>query len=82
MERLGCILGISSLYPVYGASLPFIMLFVCLFWFLEPQVQHMDVPRLEVESELQLLAYTTATASRDLSQVCDLHHSSWQCQIV
>ena len=36
------------------------------------------VPRLEVESELPLLAYTTATATPDLSQVCDLHHSSRQ----
>ena len=28
----------------------------------------MEVPRLGVESELQLLAYTTATAPADLSQ--------------
>ena len=43
----------------------------------------MEVPRLGVQSELQLLAYyTTATATRDLSPVCDLHHSSWQCQIL
>ena len=32
---------------------------------------------LGVELELQLLAYTTATTP-DLSQVFDLHHSSWQ----
>ena len=37
----------------------------------------MEVPRLGVESELQLLAYTTAIATRDLSHVCNLHHSSW-----
>ena len=37
----------------------------------------MEVPRLEVESELQLLAYTTATSTQDLSHVCELHHSSW-----
>ena len=42
----------------------------------------MDVPRLEVELELQLPAYTTATATKDPSQVCDLHHSSWQRQIL
>ena len=42
----------------------------------------MEVPRLAVESELQLLAYTTATAVPDLSCVCDLHHSSWQHQIL
>ena len=37
-----------------------------------------EVPRLGVESELQLPAYTTATATQDLSCICDLHHSSWQ----
>ena len=36
----------------------------------------MEVPRLGVESELQLLAYTTAIAMWDLSHVCDLQHSS------
>ena len=41
----------------------------------------MTVPRLGGKSELQLLAYTTATATRDLSWVFDLHHSSWQCRI-
>ena len=38
----------------------------------------MEVPRLGVESELQLPAYTTAIAMRDLSWICDLHYSSWQ----
>ena len=42
----------------------------------------MEVPRLEVESELQLLAYTTATAMRDLSPICNLHHSSEQCWVL
>ena len=40
----------------------------------------MEVPRLDVESELQPTA--TATATQDPSQVCDLNHSSWQCQIL
>ena len=35
-----------------------------------------------VESELQLPAYTTATATRDLRHIYDLHHSSRQCRIV
>ena len=42
----------------------------------------MEVPRLGVESELQLPAYITATATQDLSQVFDLYHSSWECQIL
>ena len=41
----------------------------------------MEIPRLGVELELQLPAYTTATATLDLSCICDLLHSSWQHQI-
>ena len=37
--------------------------------------------RLGVEVELQLPAYTTATATPDPSRICDLHHSSQQCRI-
>ena len=42
----------------------------------------MDVPRLGVKLELQLLAYTTATVTPDLSRVCNLHHSLQQRQIL
>ena len=42
----------------------------------------MEVARLEVQLELQPLAYTTAIATQDLSCSCYLHHSSWQCQIL
>ena len=51
------------------------------FGFLGLHLQHMEVPRLGVKFELQLPAYITATATPDLSHVCDLHHSSWQRQI-
>ena len=50
--------------------------------FLGPHPQYMEVPRLGVESELQLLAYTTATATRDPSRICNLHHSSQQHHIL
>ena len=40
----------------------------------------MEFPRLGVESGLWLLV--TATATPDLSCVCNLHHSSWQCWIL
>ena len=53
-------------------------LFVCLCVFLGPHLWHMEVPALGVESELQLPACTTATATWDLSLICDLHHSSRQ----
>ena len=42
----------------------------------------MEVPRLGAESELQVLAYTTATATWDLSHMCDLRHSSHYCWIL
>ena len=42
----------------------------------------MEVPRLGVKSEIQLLVYTTGTVMKDLRLVCDLYHSSWQCQIL
>ena len=42
----------------------------------------MEVPWLWVKSELQLLAYITATATPDLSQVCNLCHSSQQRRIL
>ena len=48
-------------------------LFIHLFFFLV-----MEIPRLGMESELQLPAYTIATATRDPSSICDLHHDSQQ----
>ena len=42
----------------------------------------MEVPRLGVESELQLPAYATATATWDLRSDCNLHRSSQQQQIL
>ena len=48
--------------------------------FLWPHLQHVEVPRLGIESELQLLAYTTASATPDPSHACDLWCNLWQCQ--
>ena len=42
----------------------------------------MKVPRLGVESELQLPAYTTATATPDLSCVLDYTTDQLQCWIL
>ena len=50
-------------------------------FFLGPYLWHMEVPSLGVESELQLAAYTTATATWDPSRLCNLYHSPWQRQI-
>ena len=70
---------VEPLLPLTALHL-FIYLFIFVLGGLHPQ--HMEVPKLGVESELQLLAYTTATAMQDPSQVCDLQHSSRQCQIL
>ena len=50
--------------------------------FLGSSLQQMEVPRLGVELELQLLSYTIAIAKQDPSCVCDLPHSSQQCWIL
>ena len=50
------------------------------FCFLGPHLQCVEVPRLGVQSKQQLPAYTTVIAMQDLSRICDLHHSSLQCQ--
>ena len=64
-----------------SVSVTFFFFFFFFFFFLVslgPQPWHMEVvPKLGVESQLQLQAYATATEIPDLS----LHHSSWQSQI-
>ena len=61
-----------------GSNLSFF--FFCCF--LGPHPQHMEVPRLGGKSELQLPVYATAMATQDLNCIFNLHHSSWQCQIL
>ena len=50
----------------------------CFFFFWGLHLWQIEVLRLGLESELQLQAYTIATAMPDLSHVCKLHHSSWK----
>ena len=52
------------------------------FFLLGLHLQHVEVPRQGVESELQLPAYAEATVMQDLSRLCNLHYSSQQCQIL
>ena len=83
-----CIIGISIIkfitctcfyFHMWIFFFSFLFFFFLLFLGLHPW--HMEVSRLGIKSELQLLAYATATATHDLSCVCDLHHSSLQCCI-
>ena len=57
-----------------------VLSFFSFFCFLGLHLRHMDVSGLAVESELQLPAYATATATPDLSRICN--HSSLQHQIL
>ena len=61
-------------------SAPFrtIFFFLFFFCFLRLHPWHMDVPRLGVESELQLPSIATATATLDLSHIFNQQHSSWR----
>lgn len=45
-------------------------------------VWHLEIPRLGVLLELQLLAYPIGTAMPDPSCICDLHHSSEQSRML
>jgi len=58
-------------------------MYVCMYLFiLGPHLQHMEVPRRGVESELQLPAYATTRATWDPSYIYHPYHSSEQCQIL
>ena len=59
---------------------PFFFFFFCLlsFVFFRSPPTALGSSQARGPSELQLPAYTTATATLDLSSVCDLHHSLQQ----
>ena len=65
-------MNLKTAISIYRTDIFVFLLLFCLFFFLflRPNPQHMEVPRLGVMSELQLPAYTTATATLDLSWVC------------
>ena len=61
--------GFMGWHWFLGSFFPFFPSFL-------PYMRYVDGPRLGVQLELQLPAYATATATQDLSHVCNLHHSS------
>ena len=73
----------NKIPSVYGLIKCFLLsrLFFFLLFRATP-VRHMELPRAGVEMELQLLAYTTATATPDPSYFYDPQHSSQQHQIL
>ena len=66
------------IFRTSDASFLFCFVLFC-FCLLGLHLHHMQVPRLGVESEIQLLSYTTTM--RDVSHVCGLPHSSQKHQI-
>ena len=73
-----CMWSDSSFVFCFVFVFVFVFVFFCFLWL---HLWHTEVPRLGVESELQLPAYTTATATQELSCICDLQHRSQQCWI-
>ena len=71
----------NALRPLSVTRISFFSFFF-FFSFLGLDMWQLEVPRLEVESELQLSACTTVIAMQDPSCVCNLHHSSQKHQIL
>ena len=57
-----------------------VLIYRVFFFFSGSHLQHMEVPKLGIKLEMQLLADTTVTL--DLSHICDLCCSLQQCQIL
>ena len=55
---------------------------LCVCFVVWLHLQYTEVPRLGVESELQLLVYASTTATLDPSHIWKLRHSLQQCQIL
>ena len=59
-----------------------LLLIIIIICFLGPHLQHMKIPRLGVELEIQLPAYAIAIAMWNPSCFCNIHHSSKKCWIL
>ena len=73
-----CLSGSLCLPCCLSLCICHLVFYFVLFCFLGPHPWHMEVPRLGVQLELQLPAYTPITATQDVSHIFDLHHSSRQ----
>ena len=62
--------------PLYSIFLFCLGYFVFAVFWGAAHLWHMEVPRVGVKSELQLLAYASAIAMPDLSCICHLRRSS------
>ena len=71
---------INNVFSKVNTQIIFFHFFFFCFLGLHPQ--HLEVLRLGVKSELYLPACTTVSSTPDPSCVCNLHHSSWQHQML
>ena len=69
-NRRYSLIAVESLNSDLSVS-PFLQkfMFVCIYVFLGLHLQHMNIPRLGCELELQLLAYATAAARATAMQI-------------
>ena len=74
------LLSVALFTNIFSHSVGCLFIKFFFFVFLGLHLQHMEVPRLGVQLETELLAYTTATAMLDLSCICDLCHSFWNAR--
>ena len=77
--------GGQELYHFLVISTFFLLSFFFFFFFLfflGPHLRYVFIPRLGVESEPQLPAYTTATATQDPNHIFDLPRCSQQCPVL
>ena len=72
LSQIGWFFSPNTLHPYW------FFFFFCLF---RATPMAYGDSQARVESELQLLAYSTATATSNPSRICDLHHSSQQHQV-
>ena len=84
VKDLGLLVGVKvyrrevSSYEILGGGCFCFFVFCLFFCFLGLHLWHMEAPSPGIKSELQLLAYATATAMPDPSHVSNIHHSSGQ----
>ena len=75
---INVLVSLPMSFLLSAMTFPFSHQQLSFFLFFKAHSWHIKVPRLGVESELHLPAYTPAAATQDPSRICYLHHSSWQ----
>ena len=82
----GDLYSLSLSLPISKMGIITVPIFQRIFFsfllFMATPARHMEVLRLGVKLELQLLAYVTTTAMQDPSCTCNQHHTSGQRQLL